>query len=408
MNHTIIRHEQSYGGDAPTGDIPMPSDYISNLAAKIIKASGAKKILKLDISNFFSSFYLHMIPAIILGFDEANRQFQNFQHGESVSDTYTIYKNLDSIYRKQNLNRTNGLLVGPLSSKIIAEGMMARIDKELCNAGLNYSRYVDDYEIYIYNDDEKQIVSIVGRILKKYGFTLNYEKTEITEFPYYIAENLKKIIEKYQSAVDENPLISHNAELMNLFNTFFNLEISGTKGSIRYLLKSIENAPIELTDDQDQRLYRAYLFTILTNNARSLTKACSLILKSTTYEPLNEKEKAQISTMLLMNLLEDHDLEVLWLLYILIEAQALVPNDSAINKIIESQNELAQIMLLRKNFLSDAQKQTISEKAHSWILLYELFSNDIISEESLVRKLNLNKNLNMYRKMKDNDVHFCY
>ena len=63
---------------------------------------------------------------------------------------------------------------------------------------MNYSRYVDDYEIYIYNDDEKQIVSIVGRILKKYGFTLNYEKTEITEFPYYIAENLKKIIEKYQ------------------------------------------------------------------------------------------------------------------------------------------------------------------------------------------------------------------
>ena len=102
VNHTIIRHEQSYGGDAPTGDIPMPSDYISNLAAKIIKASGAKKILKLDISNFFSSFYLHMIPAIILGFDEANRQFQNFQHGESVSDTYTIYKNLDSISKTKS------------------------------------------------------------------------------------------------------------------------------------------------------------------------------------------------------------------------------------------------------------------------------------------------------------------
>lgn len=95
--------------------------------------------------------------------------------------------------------------------------------------------------------------------------------------------------------MDENPLISHNAELMNLFNTFFNLEISGTKGSIRYLLKSIETAPIELTDDQDQRLYRAYLFTILTNNARSLAKACSLILKSTTYEPLTKKKKAQIS-----------------------------------------------------------------------------------------------------------------
>lgn len=50
VNHTIIRHEQSYGGDAPTGDIPMPSDYISNLAAKIIKASGTKK--NLEIGHF--------------------------------------------------------------------------------------------------------------------------------------------------------------------------------------------------------------------------------------------------------------------------------------------------------------------------------------------------------------------
>mgnify|MGYP007054926508 CR=1 FL=1 len=38
----------------PQGDIPMPSDYISNLAAKIIKASGAKKNLEnWTFPNFF-------------------------------------------------------------------------------------------------------------------------------------------------------------------------------------------------------------------------------------------------------------------------------------------------------------------------------------------------------------------
>ena len=69
---------------------------------------------------------------------------------------------------------------------------MARIDKGLCDIGLNYSRYVDDYEVYLYDDNEKQVISEFGRILKKYGFTLNYEKTEVIEFPYYIAENLQR------------------------------------------------------------------------------------------------------------------------------------------------------------------------------------------------------------------------
>ena len=61
--------------------------------------------------------------------------------------------------------------------------MMTRIDQDLHELGLNYSRYVDDYEVYLHSDDEEQVISKFASVLKKYGFTLNYEKTEILDFP---------------------------------------------------------------------------------------------------------------------------------------------------------------------------------------------------------------------------------
>lgn len=112
--------------------------------------------------------------------------------------------------------------------------------------------------------------------------------------------------------------------------------------------------------------------------------------------------------MLSAYLAKEFDLEVLWILYILLETQALTAGNTLIDQILSSSNELAQIMLLRRGVLSDSQKQTLSENSRSWILTYELFSENILSEDAIVRKLNLSKNLNMYQKMKVNGVHFCY
>ncbi len=139
-------------------------------------------------------------------------------------------------------------------------------------------------------------------------------------------------------------------------------------------------------------MYRAYLFTILTNNDRSLTKACSLILKSVESEPLDAHEKKNnYQQCFLACLSKEYDLEVIWILYILLETQTLSTGNSLIDKIVASSNELAQIMLLRKGILSDSQKHILSENARSWILIYELYTEGILSEENLIRKLNLSK-----------------
>ena len=146
--NTIIKHEQIYGFRSDK-NITFHSEYIKNIGKKIIQSSGAKKILKLDISNCFSSLYMHMMPTIILGIEKTQEQYELYKKDRNntlIDPRYKRYKKLDEVIRKQNLNRTNGILPGILSSRIIAEALLTRIDKELDKLEINFARYVDDYE----------------------------------------------------------------------------------------------------------------------------------------------------------------------------------------------------------------------------------------------------------------------
>lgn len=399
---SIMRHEQSYLRDISPVD-EIPSSYIKNIATKIKRSAGAKKILKLDIANCFSSFYMHMIPSIVLGYDTAMEQYHryldNFQD-TTIDSEYLIFNGLDEAIRRQNLNQTNGLLPGILSSKIIMEGMLTRIDHELQDKGLHFSRYMDDYEVYLFDDSEKPVISVFTQVLRKYGFSLNFEKTEIIDFPYYIAQNLERIFQSYST---DTELLSE--DLMELFNSFMNLESAGTKGAIRYLLKSLEKKPIT---PQDPLLYQAYLLTVLENNERSLTKACSLLISNKTTLTMNSNDIQLIKRMLQKHLSYGHDLEVLWLLYLLIETNNIDGSDEIISEIVSQANDLSKIVLLRKELLSPQHIDSICSTAVSWILLYELYAMGHIDEDTFVRRLKLDKNKDMYNYFKNNGIHFCY
>ena len=191
--------------------------------------------------------------------------------------------------------------------------------------------------------------------------------------------------------------------LMKLFNTFLTMEKQGTKGAIRFLLKSIECSPIE-TDEKD--LYKSYLLSILLNDKRSLVKACSLLIEMGTNK-LNDADSALLSTQTKQFLANNYNLEVVWLVYLLIKCQKLKKSDELIELICNSDNELAQTILLRSNMLYKKNLSILKEKAQSWLLLYELFAADIISKEEFCDKANVKHNLDMYEKFKIRGIHFC-
>ena len=103
----------------------------------------------------------------------------------------------------------------------------------------------------------------------------------------------------------------------------------------------------------------------------------------------------------------EHDLEVLWLLYLLIETNNIQIDDLLVQQIVDSKNEMAHIILLRKELLREEKIDQVCNKAYSWILIYELYVSGHITEEVFISKLNLNKNLHMYRYLKENNIHFC-
>lgn len=195
-----------------------------------------------------------------------------------------------------------------------------------------------------------------------------------------------------------------NSDIMELFNTYLILEKNGTKGALRYLLKTLEQNPIEPTNTS---LYKAYLLTIIENNERSLTKACSLLIKNKESLTIDEKDVVIIKQMLNRHISYEHDLEVLWLLHLLIETGNIQIDELLVQQIVESKNELAKIILIRKGLLGQEKVDQVSSNAFSWILIYELYVSGHINEGVLISKLNLNKNLLMYQHLKQNNVHFC-
>ena len=301
---------------------------------------------------------------------------------------------------------------GILSSKIIAEAILSRIDIELEKEGMVFSRYVDDYEVYLYDDNVESIISIFGQTLRRYCFVLNTEKTELVSYPYYIEENFENILEEL--TFDG----MHDVDWVALFNRFFLMEKSGTKGAIRYLLKALSVKPVQT----DSSLFKAYLISAIANDNRSLTKACSLLIDINNRYKINQSEEVSdgvarnflndediktIKRMLEYHIKSKHELEVIWLLYLLIETDKVESNSYIIQQIAESQNELAHLLILRKDLLNEKLIEEIKNKANSWILLYELYVANHVSEEEFQDRLCVRRNLNTYKNLKNNDIHFC-
>lgn len=390
-NNEVIRYDEAY-------DELINDRYIEGISNKIILSSGAKKVLKLDIANCFSSFYLHMMPAIFLGAEAAQEEFIQYNTSGTASTQFIKYSKFDSIVRRQNLNRTNGLLVGPLLSKIIVEALLTRVDIELESKGYNFIRYMDDYEFFLYEDSEKEIINNAELILKKYGFSLNTEKSEIIQFPYYVVENFSKVVNCI-------PPLINNSELIDIFTYFINSEKKGTKGAIRYLAKIFPHL-ISRVSSPSFKLGTSYLLTVMTNDERSLPKVCELFVSNKEKFYFNENDIQILKNLLKFNLKYRNDLEVFWLVYTLSEINKITHDESLIEDILHSGHELAWIILLKYGILNDSQKSYICTNALTWLSLYELFSENMISDTIFFSKLSISKNCNMYNRLKSNTIHF--
>ena len=144
-------------------------------------ASSFPTLVSLDINRFYGSIYTHSIPWAVLGKEEAKRKYRAGSLKNHWSDA------LDKLVRNCNQGQTIGIPIGPDTSRILSELILARIDVELTapKTGLTSKQIIhniDDYQIGAgdlasIENAQSQFVRTIGR----YEFRLNDFKTSVDQ-----------------------------------------------------------------------------------------------------------------------------------------------------------------------------------------------------------------------------------
>lgn len=155
--------------------------------------------LRLDISMFYHRIYTHSIPWALLGKDRAKQVYNNIDKFKTSSDSRDLYDykmfvigdEIDVASRATQEDQTIGIPVGPDTSLIIAELILAQVDKFVeRERDISACRYFDDYYIYT-NSKERadEVLKKVEQILYEYNLEINESKVSIKEYPFHFVED---------------------------------------------------------------------------------------------------------------------------------------------------------------------------------------------------------------------------
>ena len=143
-------------------------------------------VLKADIANFFHTIYSHSILWGVLGKEHVKRIRESGSKAEKTALDNHWSSQIDLAVQRGNSRETFGIPVGPDTSRIIAELLLAGVHRtepfrRLIEDRGAY-RLVDDF--FIGFDDElsaRQCLEALRRTLWEYNLHLNEAKTEILQ-----------------------------------------------------------------------------------------------------------------------------------------------------------------------------------------------------------------------------------
>ena len=159
--------------------------YRDQLGVKARKAS-VKFIAIADIADFYPRIYQHRLENVI----------------ESVATSQRVRDVARVLVRKLTGNlmgrNSYGIPVGPYASRLLGEAMLIDVDASLQSQGVDFVRWVDDYNVFCKTEYEAQSVLFrLGEwLFSNHGLTLQSAKTRILPVERYEAEVLSRHEEK--------------------------------------------------------------------------------------------------------------------------------------------------------------------------------------------------------------------
>ncbi len=209
--------------------------------------AGAQYVVHADVASCFPSIYTHSIPWALHGKAVAKK---------TTSITALAGNLLDKCTQNTRDKQTNGLLIGPHSSNIIAEIILTKVDAELQAKGYSrLARHIDDYAFYA--DDFAQaerFVKDLGMCLRGFEMSLNDKKTRILPLPRPSTENWIQRLNRFVFPRDEEIRFSIVRSFLDL--ALECAQAAGKSTPLNYAIKALANpkSPRKL-NERARRLY---------------------------------------------------------------------------------------------------------------------------------------------------------
>ena len=147
----------------------------------LISSFERRVMVTTDIANFFPSMYSHAVPWAAVGFGHSKKH-------KSLKYKSEWFNQLDQKLRLLNRNETHGVAIGPATSNVVSEVILARVDETL-RQDFEFVRFIDDYTAYCRTEvDAEEFVRKLSKELAKYKLMLNIGKTKFVSLPQAISE----------------------------------------------------------------------------------------------------------------------------------------------------------------------------------------------------------------------------
>ena len=261
----------------------------------LISESGEYKyLLKADISSFYASIYTHSISWAIHGRRKAKDERNNYR---------LLGNRLDKLAQNSNSGQTNGLPIGPVTSDILSELVLADVDEQisrrLSKIRIKYraARYKDDYRFLAKTqEDALTIKKVLTEVLHEYGLDINQKKTDISDdIVATYAREWKKTLRSY--GLDEiNPKDVY--DINRILDAIYHQQkltkdYQPALSTLELLYQSVKNADIDfneaIVDEIVAKL--VHLYRLLPSSLSHCIQLIDLLLKNQSIEI----KKAQIS-----------------------------------------------------------------------------------------------------------------
>ncbi|WP_324727751.1 antiviral reverse transcriptase Drt4 [Pseudomonas chlororaphis] len=330
-----------------------------------------------DVANCFGSIYTHSLEWAIQGYEKAKERLQERGGEKHWSST------LDITLRNAKRNETSGLPVGPSSSSIAVEIVLAAVDRELAGK-FRFVRYIDDYTAYCETHIQAQeFIRALSIALSRYRLTLNLSKTKIAELPEPLVDSwVTKLANATPWRTDSNGVLTlFTHEAINFLDYAVHLNRAVPDGSV---LKLAAGLICHRAQGDTATTVFQYILSLSWHYPILLPLLEKIDATSDYYD--KEAVTAKLNGILETNALHRRSDGMCWALYYLKQLSSH-PTTENIELVIQTSDATAIALLSIFESATDAvvaharqviENCTLYELDQNWILLYQLFLHEKI------------------------------